>query len=532
MRKSAFVGLLPYLLAVIVAVAPLVLGKLILKAHYASIGGAEVESVAGRYLARAERALSEAITLLRDLDRASRHACLEADRIDFAEKVAQADFVRRMGLVDRNGYAMCLEPPPPARPAALLGPAEDDERQVTIMVTSVPKGQNIQGSMVVGWRSASGARLIAEVAPAALDIDPGPSFMREQRSVEVIVDGSKTWMRLGQADAGAPGGLVSVRSRSDIFPLEVVVQAPISVFYPIVRALDLTLTVGAVAVCLVLFGLTAWVTRRPEKQVDDEIFLAIKNGEFIPYYQPVMNIESGQIEGCELLARWQHADGTVVSPGRFMPYAETSGHVFEMTRQLMRQSVIDLGPLFRRRTDLKLSINLFAGHFDDRRIIDDIMAIYADGPIGYDQLVFEVTERYPLRDIERARRIIAEMHVLGCRVALDDTGTGHGGLAYLQQLGIDIIKIDKMFIDAMGADLGASTIIDVLVELANSLGMGIVAEGVEREEQIEKLREKGVTAAQGYVFAPPLPAKLFLELAGALSADGDTFAELSAAKVA
>jgi sensor c-di-GMP phosphodiesterase-like protein len=516
LRKSVLTGIIPYIVALTVAVTPLLLGKLILKAHARAIGTSEVEAIASRYLTRAERVMSDAIEVLRDLDRAGRHDCLDADRVAFAESVSRAEHVRRLGLVDRNGFAMCVEPPPPERRGALLGAADDEGRQISIVVTPVPKGSNASATVVIGWKSMTGPRLVAELSASALDIDPGPSYVLDKRSVEVTIDGPSPWLRIGQVDAGDPAGLVSTRARSDVFPLEVVVKVSASAFYSVVHALDMTLTIGAAAVGLVLAGLVAAITRRPEKHVDDEIFLALKNREFVPYYQPVMNIETGQIEGCELLARWQKPDGTIVSPGRFMPYAETSGYVFEMTRQLMRQSVLDLGPLYSSKTDLKLSINLFAGHFDDRQIIDDIVAIYYDGPIAYNQLVFEVTERYPLRDIEKARRIIAEMHALGCRVALDDTGTGHGGLAYLQQLGIDIIKIDKMFIDAMGADLGASTIVDVLVELANSLGMGLVAEGVEREEQIDKLREKGVTAAQGYVFAPPLPAKLFLELAGAL----------------
>lgn len=122
--------------------------------------------------------------------------------------------------------------------------------------------------------------------------------------------------------------------------------------------------------------------------------------------------------------------------------------------------------------------------------------------------------------METARKIIAEMQALGVRVALDDVGTGHGGFAYLQKLGIDIIKIDKMFIDSLGTDDNSTTIVDTMVELADNLGMGIIAEGVEHMEQIERLRELGVSAAQGYIFSPPLPAKLFIDLAEALSASG------------
>jgi sensor c-di-GMP phosphodiesterase-like protein len=122
--------------------------------------------------------------------------------------------------------------------------------------------------------------------------------------------------------------------------------------------------------------------------------------------------------------------------------------------------------------------------------------------------------------MDTARKIIAEMQAVGVRVALDDVGTGHGGFAYLQKLGIDIIKIDKMFIDSLGTDDNSTTIVDTMVELADNLGMGIIAEGVETMEQIERLRELGVSAAQGYIFAPPLPAKLFIDLATALSGGG------------
>jgi sensor c-di-GMP phosphodiesterase-like protein len=124
-----------------------------------------------------------------------------------------------------------------------------------------------------------------------------------------------------------------------------------------------------------------------------------------------------------------------------------------------------------------------------------------------------------------ARKIIAELQALGVRVALDDVGTGHGGLAYLQRLGIDIIKIDKMFIDYLGTDDNSTTIVDTLVELADNLGMGIIAEGVENIEQIERLRALGVSAAQGYIFAPPLPAKLFIDLAEALASKGSDLLE-------
>ncbi len=518
-KKSTIALIVSIIVALVIAAAPLVLGKVVLHAHAVKMGKLELDAVANRYLMRAERVLSEAVGVLRDIDRAQISTCSEADQVAMSAILSKSSFVRRVGMVDDQGFPRCLVPPPPVRRGSIMSPSAPGDRQVTIVLSDKDAAPDLpQGTVVVGWKSLSGARIVAEISVGALDIDAGPEFFRDKRYVEVTIGESKKWFTVGHppASTNADAEVLLVRAHSEAFPIEVMARVDGVSTYAIINSLDLTLTVSAAAIAFLLVGVAVWLNWRPDQATHDEFVLGLIRNEFVPYYQPVMNIDTGQIEGCELLVRWIKTDGTVVSPGAFMPYAEHSGHVFEMTRAIMRQSVKDLGSLYSRKASLKLSINLFAGHFDDRQIIDDIEAIFGGGPIAYDQIVLEVTERYPLNDIERARKIIAEMHALGCRVALDDTGTGHGGLAYLQQLGIDIVKIDKMFVDAMGADIGASTIVDVLIELANSLGMGIVAEGVEREDQIQRLREKGVTSAQGYIFAPPLPANLFVELAGAL----------------
>lgn len=511
LRNRSAILIVAIFVVVVVGMAPLVLGRLVLHAHSDHFGRAEITSIATRQMARAEVAIAEAISSLRDADRAGLGACAPADLALLGEKAAKSRFMRRVGVVDANGYAMCFDPPPAMRRSTMLF-TPDRTRQVTIAVLDPERVPGVDpGTVVVAWRTASGLHLVGELSTAALDLELGPDYLRGARSVTVSLDGGTVWATSGSR---APGDdVVTQQVHSDYFPLTVRVETTTSALRELVRPLEATLFIAALSATVVFLGIAVWAVWKPKSEVDDEISIALRREEFVPYYQPVMNIESGRIEGCEMLVRWLRQDGSMVSPGAFMSYCETSGHVFEMTRLLMRKSAAQLGPLYAANRDLKLSINLFAGHFDDRRIIEDIIATFDKSQIAYEQLVFEVTERYPLRDIVQARRIIAELHALGCRVALDDTGTGHGGLAYIQQLGIDIVKIDKMFVDAMGTDLGASTIVDVLVELANSLGMGVVAEGVETQEQLERLRDKGVTSAQGYVFAPALPAKLFIELA-------------------
>ena len=148
-------------------------------------------------------------------------------------------------------------------------------------------------------------------------------------------------------------------------------------------------------------------------------------------------------------------------------------------------------------------------------------------------MVLELTERDPIENFTETRRVIAAFQGLGMRIAIDDVGTGHAGLSYMLKLGVDIIKIDKMFVDALGVDRNSNTIVETLVDLAHNMRMDIIAEGVENFEQVMHLRELGIRHAQGYVFAPPLPGSSFLQLVEAIEPETKTVhAELDHARVA
>ncbi len=167
---------------------------------------------------------------------------------------------------------------------------------------------------------------------------------------------------------------------------------------------------------------------------------------------------------------------------------------------------------------MKVSINLFEGHFRDAGIVEDIQAIFGNSSIDYRQLVFELTERRPLGNSTAATSVISGLHALGARLALDDAGTGHSNLAYLATLGVDVIKIDRVFVDMIKPGMTQVPVLDGLIAMAKDLGCEIVAEGVETEEQAIYLRSRGVIQAQGYIFAPALRVNAFKELARALQA--------------
>ena len=149
-------------------------------------------------------------------------------------------------------------------------------------------------------------------------------------------------------------------------------------------------------------------------------------------------------------------------------------------------------------------------------ILNDVGSIFEGSPIRLSQVVLELTERYELENLNATRRVMAALQALGCRIALDDVGTGHSGLSYILKLGVDIIKIDKLFVEAIRTDPHTQAIVATLVDLARNLHMKIIAEGVEHFEQVMYLRDQGIVAAQGYCFSPPVPGSIFVQLVQAM----------------
>jgi sensor c-di-GMP phosphodiesterase-like protein len=230
--------------------------------------------------------------------------------------------------------------------------------------------------------------------------------------------------------------------------------------------------------------------------------------------------------------RWRKPDGSLVPPVQFIPLAEASGLIVELTRTLMRRVCAEAGAQIGARPHFRIGFNLSARHFADEAIVEDVRAIFCASPIALSQVLLEVTERQALDNLTTARRVIAALQGLGAHVGIDDLGTGHSGLSYMLKLGVDFIKIDKIFVDAIDTERYSTTIIDTLVNLARDMQMEIIAEGVETFEQVQHLRERGIRKAQGYVFAPPLPGSSFLKLLAASDAAAAAAAPLEAARMA
>jgi len=269
--------------------------------------------------------------------------------------------------------------------------------------------------------------------------------------------------------------------------------------------------VASLASCIFLWFCVQYVRRSQVPTFDLE--RAINDGELRPRYQPVIDLQTGHIAGCEVLIRWEKPNGEIISPGAFIEYAELSGLAIPMTLSLMEQVRDDLEDLCDRHPHLKVGINLFERHFRDGSIVEDVQSIFGATNIRYSQLVFEITERQPLSDIAGVNAVIHALRDLGSKVALDDAGTGHSNLAYIQKLGIDIVKIDRVFVELIKHRNQPVPVVDALIAMATELGTEIIAEGVETEEQALYLRKKGIRQAQGFLFAPALPVDAYLALA-------------------
>ncbi len=298
---------------------------------------------------------------------------------------------------------------------------------------------------------------------------------------------------------------------SDRYPLEVrftVDEAMLSSWNSELARLigDVSLVIGLIMGWIILVLLVRPLTLR------EEMSLALKNGEFVPFMQPTFDIAGRKIVGCEVLMRWKKPDGEIVAPYQFIPAAEENGLIIPMTRAVMVAALSQLGDYMGRDKNFKMAFNIVPVDLVSDQFEADLCEIVKQAGVASRQVVLEITERqeFPDQDIAIAR--IKQLREMGFRVALDDTGVGHNGLSNVQQLGADIIKIDKIFIDRVGVDNAATTIVQMLVKLAQELGMRTVAEGIETEEQLRVLAECEVDEGQGYLVSKPVPHDEFIKL--------------------
>lgn len=236
---------------------------------------------------------------------------------------------------------------------------------------------------------------------------------------------------------------------------------------------------------------------------------AMRSGEFVPYFQPLVDAADGRWVGAEVLIRWQHPRKGVVGPDSFIPLAESCDLIKPMTRDLFRSVSLALAEV-KLPDGFRLSFNVSAQHMRCKSIVDDCVSLQRDIRQPHVHVVLELTERELLPSEADTRKIFDALHRIGIKIALDDFGTGHSSLSYLHDLEIDALKIDRSFVAKIGAHTASEPVLDSILELATKLRLTTVAEGVETCSQAQYLRERGVPILQGFLFGRPMPAKAFI----------------------
>ncbi|MDQ6786410.1 MAG: EAL domain-containing protein [Acidobacteriota bacterium] len=239
---------------------------------------------------------------------------------------------------------------------------------------------------------------------------------------------------------------------------------------------------------------------------------ALERDEFEVYYQPKLNVSSEQIVGMEALLRWRHPESGIVAPGEFIPLAEETGLIMPLGEWILRTACTQGKSWQDEGFDLHLSVNLSARQFQQKNLLETINCIIRETGFDSHCLELEVTESSIMKNTEVAIKILKELKETGIRISIDDFGTGYSSLGYLKRLPIDVLKIDKSFVQDIAADPDDTALVMTIITLAHNLRLKVVAEGVETQEQLKFLQLLMCDEWQGYLYSKPVPADAFKQL--------------------
>lgn len=310
----------------------------------------------------------------------------------------------------------------------------------------------------------------------------------------------------------APPSRVSAAASSNIYPFSVnsgfeagALQNYIRVHY--LPLLTLLVALGGFT------GLTVHRLARSARNVSAEVRRAIRNHEFVPYYQAVVDSKTKEWTGVEVLVRWQHPMEGLIPPDNFIPFMERSGLIVPMTSNLMVRVAEELTNLGTLLPDgFHVGINVSSAHLTDRHLFTQCQNFIAKFPARKIKLVLELTEREAIEPTEELQHLLKDLRQIGVHIALDDFGVGHSNLNYLKEFHADLLKIDRSFVVGISNNDLSQHVLQSIIDLAERLELRTVAEGVETQAQADYLLSKGIHYLQGYLFSRPAPISVFAPL--------------------
>ncbi|NEU82255.1 GGDEF domain-containing phosphodiesterase [Nostoc sp. UIC 10630] len=243
--------------------------------------------------------------------------------------------------------------------------------------------------------------------------------------------------------------------------------------------------------------------------LENELHGALERGEMLVYYQPLIDLHSGQVIAMEALLRWQHPTLGLVSPVKFIPIAEANGAIVPIGEWVLRTACAQTRAWqLAGFTPIRISVNLSSRQFEQPYLVEIVNQILEETGLQASSLELEVTESFLMADIDRSVKTLKQLRELGICLALDDFGTGYSSLNYLKRFPVNMLKIDRSFVQDVMSNPDSAAVTDAIIALAKSLRLKITAEGVETEEQLKYLKMRGCDEGQGFYFSRPVPADI------------------------
>jgi EAL domain-containing protein (putative c-di-GMP-specific phosphodiesterase class I) len=341
---------------------------------------------------------------------------------------------------------------------------------------------------------AAGGELLGIPAGEEARIDP------EAARGEVGRNRRPIGLRTGDVFISASIGLALAEPGSDISAVDLIRDADTAMY----RAKD------AGRNCIAIFdqSMRDGVSRRVA--LESDLHRALERGELRLYHQPIFRIDTGDIAGFEALLRWQHPDRGLVPPLEFIPIAEESGLIISLGTWVIWEALDQLAHWIHHDLCIDttyIAVNVSARQLRVDGLLDTVVSALRRSGLRPENLCLEVTESAMIDDPATAQRVLTELSELGVKIALDDFGTGYSSLSYLQRFPMSVIKVDRSFISCIDSDTDDRMLVKAIVGMAETLGIELVAEGVETEAQLNTLRALGVTSVQGYLLGRPAPAQ-------------------------
>jgi sensor c-di-GMP phosphodiesterase-like protein len=506
---------LTLIIAVIAMTVGTMAGYLLVRAFTVRMAEIRLEEYATRIMADTESSSAELRTVLAAVGASGHPPCSAREIGYFRNLIFESDFLKDAGRM-RGGKVVC---------SAALGRLAEPQEQ------SQPDFTQQDGTQIyknlAPYRNGNltmttlrlGDSFVAFTPYTRMHLEPFP--MHYSQTV-IDAPSQKADLLLGEP-SGATLPILTTEGVTRVGDNLYATQCSIRFFscvtafttMPAMVEANRTRFLGGVALCGLLSGLFAiaiCLLYRRNKSIEQQLRRAISSDKLRVFYQPIVHLANRRIVGAEALARWTNEDDVAVGPDVFVKIAEQNGFVGAITKLVLRHALRDLGATLRNHPEFRLSINVAAADLSDPEFLPMLESSLKRDAVPARSLAIEITESSTVRR-DVAIEAICRLRERGHSVHIDDFGTGYSSLAYLQDLSVDAIKIDRAFTQAIGTEAVTMAILPNILALASALNLRVIAEGVETEEQAGYFAERDDTIfVQGWLFGRPVPVAEFRRL--------------------